>query len=472
MTRTVGSLRRTLLIWIMVPLTVVVALNTWLSFLEARSTADLVTDRTLLASARVIAEQVKAVDGVVEALIPPSALEMFVSRDHDRVLYRITDTEGRLIAGYPDVVAPPHPPDGLQPLYFDAVFRHSPIRVVAIAQPVVFADHTASALVVVGETKRGRDHLLTDLWLNSLRDQVLLIFVAAVFTSLGLTRGLAPLLRLRDRVLAQDPRKPRPLPLDTLHSELRPLAQALNEALSRVQAHTGRQKRFIANAAHQLRTPLAILKTQAGVGLRGDTMAAKDEALAAIDTSAEAMRHLVNQLLSLEHADSEGTGTERTGQRREPLDFHGVVRECLERLTPLALARGIDLGFEAPDEPVPLVGHPTMLREMVTNLVDNAIRHGTPGTPDTLGTIVTASLEREGDTVVLRVEDNGPGIPEAEREAVFERFYRVLGGEADGAGLGLSIVREIVHAHGGTITLAERSPPPGLAVRVTLPTNA
>jgi two-component system sensor histidine kinase TctE len=270
------SLRRELLAWLLVPLAGVVGFNAWSAHSGAVETANLITDRTLLASARVIAEQVKETDGSVEALIPPSALEMFASPERDRVIYRIMAPSGELIAGFPDVAIPPHPPRDLQPVFFEARFRVEDIRVVAIAQPVVSRTAGGNALVVVGTTLHSRDQLVRELWTRSLRDQTLLVGIAALLALLGLQRGLAPLLSLSKELAQRDPRSLHRLEHTNVQSELKPLIDALNHAFERVQAYIALQRRFIANASHQLRTPLAILKTQSTVGLRETGSAAKD----------------------------------------------------------------------------------------------------------------------------------------------------------------------------------------------------
>src|SRR5438128_1283211 len=190
------SLRGELLGWLLIPLAMVVAFNSWTTNRSAFRMASLVTDRTLLASARVIAEQVKEYDGSIEAEIPPSSLEMFASPDRDRVIYRVTSPSGELIAGYPDVVMPPEPLTDLQPVFFDAQLHSDNIRAVAIVQPVVSRSAGGNALVVLGTTLNGRDRLVTELWLKSLRDQVLLVGVAALLALFGLRRGLSPLMKL------------------------------------------------------------------------------------------------------------------------------------------------------------------------------------------------------------------------------------------------------------------------------------
>ncbi|WP_199087199.1 sensor histidine kinase [Bosea sp. ASV33] len=452
------SLRAELLAWLLLPLVAVVAFNGWSLHRDALRMADLITDRTLLASARVIAEQVKEADGRIEALIPPSALEMFASPDRDKVIYRVLSPSGELIAGFPDVVAPPAQPRGLEPAYYEGTFRTEAMRAVALAQPVISKLAGGDALVIVATTLHGRDRLVDEIWQASLRDQFLLVGIAALLALLGLRRGLAPLLRLRDELRNRDPESLTALDRNGVQGELRPVIDALNHALERVQAYIALQRRFVADASHQLRTPLAVLKTQIALARRDDDPQTRDEALAAIDGGVDGMARLVNQLLTLARAEPGGAAL-----RKDMLDFNEVTRAALESLAGIAFDRAIDLSFEAAPATLPIHGHVTLLRELVLNLVENALRH----IPQR-GT-VAVKLEQSEAGILLVVEDNGPGIPEADRERVFQRFHRLAPAAVDGTGLGLAIVREIVVAHDGTIALMETQPPPGLRVEVRLP---
>jgi two-component system sensor histidine kinase TctE len=455
------SLRGELLAWLLAPLSVVVAFNIWTTYSDALRTANLVTDRTLLASARVIAEQIKDVDGYVEVTIPPAALEMFASPARDFVVYRVIAPSGELIAGFPDPIGPPVAVNDLQPVFFQSRFRIDPIRAVAIAQPVVSKNTSANALVIVGETLRGRDSLVKELWWKALQDQVLLVAAVGLLIIIGLRRGLAPLSALGRELLARDPASLRPLPTKDIPRELFPLADALNHALARVQTYIDLQRRFIANASHRMRTPLAVLKTQAAVGLREPETAAKQEALTAIGRGVDALTRLVNQLLTLARAEPGGAAL-----RKEDVDFVAITRNVLAQLAPVALDRRMDLHFETDMPAAWIFGHQGLLQELVVNLMDNALRYA----PE--GGLIAVSLRERGGHAVLRVEDNGPGIPVSERTKVFERFYRLPSDTTEGTGLGLAIVREIVIAHGGEIALSTREPPPGLVVEITLPLRA
>ncbi len=452
------SLRLQLVGWLVLPLAGVVGFNVWTTYENALETADLVTDRTLLASARVIAESIRQYQGVLEAPIPPAALEMFNSNPPDRVVYRVTTPRGDLIAGYPDIIAPPAPPVGLDPMYFNATFRDQAVRVVAIAQPIVAIENVGNAIVAVGQTLNGHDRLVKDLWLKALRDQALLVAIAGLLALFGLQRGLAPMMRLRERVVQRNRDVLDPLDVGDVQTELKPLVAALNDSFARVQQQIATQRRFVANAAHQLRNPLALAKTQVKVGLRAGNADVKNEALAGIEASVDKMNHLSNQLLMLARAE-QGSAL----LSKEPVAFDDIARAALESVSELALERGIDLGFVSEARDVMIDGHSTLLRELVLNLAENAILYTPPGG------MVTATLRIDKGSIILRIEDSGPGIPANERERVFERFYRRLESGGEGSGLGLAIAREIILAHGGAIALSDRLPPTGLVVDVTLP---
>lgn len=455
------SLRRELLGWLLLPLTAVVAFNIWTTYSNARQTADLVTDRLLLAAARVIAENVRESDGVIEAPIPPAALEMFANEDRDRMFYRVTGPRGELITGHPDMPMPPQRPSERRPLYYQDSFRGEPVRAVALGQFVVSKDGAGGeAVVMLSQTLRSHDRFERELWLGALRDQVVLVAIATILALFGLQYGLQPLLQLRDAVRRRSHDSLEPLDAHNVQHELKPLVSALNEALAQVRHQVAAQRRFVANAAHQLRTPLTSLKAQIGVGLRASEGGGSHEALEGMNTTVDGMKRLSNQLLSLVRAE-QGSAL----LHREALDFTALCRNAVESLALIALDRSIDLGFEAPSQLLQVHGHATLLRELIVNLVENALRY----TPE--GGTVTVKLLRQGAMVIMRVEDDGPGIPQEEREKVFEAFYRRLDGGVEGSGLGLAVVKEIVASHEGTIVLQDGAAGRGLTAVVSLPAS-
>ncbi|MEP9367286.1 sensor histidine kinase N-terminal domain-containing protein [Xanthobacter sp. VNH20] len=452
----IRSLRLQLLAWLVLPLAGVVAVNVWTSYGTAVSTADLVTHRMLTASARAIAEPSRADRGVIEAIVPPVALEMFATGHQDRVYYRVETATGRLLTGYPDLPLPPRVPSDFEPLFYDGAYRGQPLDLVMMLHPLVGAGAEGPIRVMVGVTRAGHGAMVRQLWIGGFGQQVLLLVAAAILALIGLDRGLTPLLRLRDAVQRRSQEDLAPFSAEDVQTELRPLVGALNQYMDRVQKQMAAQRRFVANAAHQLRTPLALLSTQASYALREKDPDERTLALKALQASARQLARLAAQLLTLARAEP---GSRRP--RSESIDLAAAARLVTAEFAEGALARGIDIGVEAEGE-VRVTGDGTMLREMIVNLVDNATRYAGDGG------IVTVSVARERDEAVLRVADSGPGIPPAERERVFERFYRVLGTTAEGSGLGLAIVKEVADAAAGSVALRDAEGG-GLVVEVRLP---
>ncbi|ANL31543.1 sensor histidine kinase protein (plasmid) [Rhizobium phaseoli] len=446
------SLRVQLLCWVLLTLLGAIGFNLYDSFWTADATAKLVTDRTLLASARVIAEAVRVDEGGnVQVDVPPAALEMFDTGFGDRVFYQVITVWGSLVSGFPDLPLPASQRTGE-----DRAFHGADVRVLMLDHPVVGLSGDGAISVTVAVTHNSQYAMRRQLWLSDFSKQFVLVFVASLVTILGLQRGLAPALRLRDAVRQRGRNRLDPLPPEMVQSELQPLVHALNDHMERVQSQMAAQRRFVSNAAHQLRTPLALISTQASVAAREEDAARRDEALAALRTSTRQISRLASQLLTLSRAEP---GSRRP--RSDATDLSKAAREILEAHAEEALRRNIDVGLEA-DRPVIVEGDGTMLREMLVNLIDNAIRYSQADGR------VTVSIRQEGDNAVVTVEDNGPGIPVSERDQVFERFYRIIGTESEGSGLGLAIVREVVEGAGGSVSLGD-AVGGGLVVTVRLP---
>jgi two-component system sensor histidine kinase TctE len=446
------SLRVQLLCWVLLTLFGAIGFNLYDSFWTADATAKLVTDRTLLASARVIAEAVRVDEGGnVQVDVPPSALEMFDTGFGDRVFYQVITAWGSLVSGFPDL-----PLSAVQRAGEDRAFHGADVRVMMLDHPVVGLPDDGAISVTVAVTHNSQYAMRRQLWLSDFSKQFVLVFVASLVTILGLQRGLAPALRLRDALRLRGRNRLDPLPPEMVQSELQPLVHALNDYMERVQNQMAAQRRFVSNAAHQLRTPLALISTQASVAAREADAARRDEALVALRTSTKQISRLASQLLTLSRAEP---GSRRP--RNDAADLTKAAREILEALAEEALKRNIDVGLEAV-RPVIVDGDATMLREMLVNLIDNAIRYTRPN-----GRVTVAVGQADGNAIVT-VEDNGPGISSGEREQVFERFYRIMGTESEGSGLGLAIVREVVEGAGGSVLLGDAEGG-GLIVTVRLP---
>jgi two-component system sensor histidine kinase TctE len=334
-------------------------------------------------------------------------------------------------------------------------------------------------VVQVAETLEKRSQLAGELVKGVILPQFVILPVAVLLVWFGLARGLVPLSRLTERIRARKPADLSPIDPGAAPEEVAPLIRSINDLMHRLEASLHGQQRFVANAAHQLRTPLAGLKTQTELALRlagpagpgeGDRAELADS-LRQMALSTERAARMVNQLLALTRAEREGRGT--AGANLVAVDLDELLREQVRDWVPAAMARRIDLGLdsaEAPGAPLLIDGDPALLRELINNLLDNAIRY-TPA-----GGIITARVRRDPvqGLAAIEVEDSGVGIAEAERELVFERFYRVLGNDPEtrnleGSGLGLSIVREIATRHRGRVTLRDNPAGAGTVFCVSFP---
>ena len=452
------SLQWALLKFLLLPMGLLLIASGLITFRQADSSADLITDHNLLASARVMAQGIHIQDGVLEALISPSALEMLASPDHDMVYYQVRGPSGTVLAGQPDLELLKQPSPSAEAIYADSTFRGQDIRLVQIGQPVTQPGSTGLATIVVGQTLVARERLVQSLWLGGFLQQGLLVIAATFLAWLGLQRGLVPLKSLQAMMTERRIGALTPLDAPSAPSEVQPLIASVNDYVSRLALLMETQRRFVANAAHQLRTPLTLLKTQSTYGLREKTLAGKQEALSGIAVSLEHISRLTNQLLVLARAEP---GTNH-GARMDT-DLVPIISRLMEDFSTSALDGSIDLGLELAQGPYIVHGNPTLLRELMANLIGNALAHS--GT----GSVVTVRLAAAGDVINFTVADTGPGIPLEEREKVFERFYRLPGTRIEGSGLGLAIVAEIVTSHRGRIALSDPPEGHGLVVEVALP---
>ena len=457
MPRFLRTLRGQLLVGLLVPLVAIALVNVCFSYLNARRTAYITLDHTLLASASSIAEQIRANGNGISVSIPPSALGMFAAGFADIVYYRVSDAQGRLILGYMDLPTARRPSPSSD--FYDARFRGAQLRLVTVSQPVPSQNATLNALVTVGVTLNSTDAMIRDLWVESGVQQGALVAIAFLLAWLSVLRGFKPLLRMGREVTVRRPNEFKPFDEDAVQRELLPFVRALNRYMERLSRQLATQRRFIANAAHQLRTPLTLLRTQAQVALREDDPSLKDEAARAVIETTKQMTRLTNQLLILSKSEGENISASAAF-----VDVVPLTRSVLEEYAAIAVERDTDLAFEAAVPSAYTFGDSIMLREVVANLADNALRYAA-------GTDLDVSVSVANARIVLRVRDRGPGIPPEDRDLVFERFYRVRdrSGRAEGSGLGLAIVREIVTASGGTVELANNVDGPGLVVTVSLP---
>lgn len=455
-----ASLRWQLSLWLLLPLLGLLALDAWLTDRRAMAAAHEAFDRTLAASLKAMREGISLRDGRVEVEVPYLALEVFDAEAGSRIYYEIRDEAGGTITGYPALPMPAQPVRTLyRTQFYDAAYRGEPVRMAAMPLPLhdVRSARTQLVWVLVAETTEPRAQLAHDILMGSLLQELMLVSLALAIVWFGVRRGLRPLHRLSDAMSARGPDDLQPLDAASLPVETHPLVNAVNQYVARLQRMVEGRKRFFADAAHQLKTPLAIIQAESELALRERELAGARAHLARLNGSVRQAAKEVEQLLSLSRLEPDSGYTPTLHRLRLGALAQAVALDW----APLARRDGVDLGFEgdaghAQDE---IDGQPELLQELLGNLIDNAVRYA--GT----GAIVTVRVRGTR----LQVEDNGPGIAPEDREAVFQRFYR---GEASaaraGSGLGLSIVREIARLHSAAVVLRD-TPGGGLAVALHFP---
>jgi two-component system sensor histidine kinase TctE len=473
------SLFGEILDWMLAPLLLLWPMSVALTWLVAQSIANRPYDRELGELLRTLSKQV-AVEAKSAARTPEqlrgelehAAALLLRPDDDDSLYFQVLGGRGELLAGDVDLPPPPEPAGGAEVRFRDEVVRESAVRVAYLwlAPP----GGEGGSLVQLAETLDKRSRLATEIIKGVILPQFVILPLAVLLVWLALARGIQPLAELQQRIRQRESNDLSPIPERDVPDEVAPLVLAIKDLLQRLDQSIAAQRHFLADAAHQLKTPLAGLRTQAELAEReidsghAEPLMMK-HSLHQIALSSQRAAHMVNQLLAMARAEDR-----EQALRKQPLDLAEIVRETVRDFVPRAMDKRIDLGYEGPDsgQAAPLVGQPVLIRELVRNLVDNALQY----TPT--GGTVTARVMPDpfGQVIVLQVEDTGPGVALAERELVFRPFYRALGTNVDGSGLGLAIVHEIAQQHQAEITLTDASPrtgsssaPPGALFTVRFP---
>jgi two-component system sensor histidine kinase TctE len=465
--RPLGSLRSQLLRWLIVPLVALVALNAVSLYRDALDAADIAYDRSLLASTRALAERVSVRDGKVVADVPYVALDSFETDTLGRIYYRVVGLTGETVSGYDDL--PPPPPNvarsELYPAlvrFYHADYNGEPVRIAALLQPVYDDSMRGIALIQVGETLDARRALSRRILVNTLLRQALLVLAVATLVWFAVRLVLQPLMRLKQVVETREVSDLSDVDETLVHREVRPLVAAMNGTMARMQTLIASQRRFIADASHQLRTPLTVLKTQAELALRENDPAAMRAIVRSIAATTDSTVHLANRLLTLARIEHGSGGAPTT-----PVSLAALAQQVGLELALPAVQKGIDLALEAEDGDDTMVpGQELLLHELLTNLADNAIHYTPPG-----GSVLLR-VRRVLDGVLLEVLDSGPGIDDAEVDKVFMPFYRAqaaLETNPGGTGLGLAIVRDIARLHGASVSMGHAGGAGGLKVTVSFP---
>lgn len=462
------SLKRQLLLWLLLPQLLLWLVGGTLAYRIALSYAEKGIDQSLTQSVRSLARQVKPVGSGLFIDFPKAAQAIIEEDPQDKVSYMVSSPPGQFILGNAKL---PDPPSAVQqnllkknePLLYRARIdsEDSPTKELRIAaMELQFGEVSAPQRirVQVAKSLAVRERIARELVVDMIVPLLLLGAVLGALVYAGIARGLQPLARLQSKLQAQSGEEraqmPTPIALEQAPHEVHSLAGAVNQLLAAVQRSMSHEKRFVNDAAHQLRTPLAGLQTQLDLALTERDPQALQERLQKVSAGVHRASHLVHQLLQLARSEAEVP--------MQALDATQLARNIAQDAAPAAIAAGVDFGFEhvPSDTPLTIQGNPLLLREAITNLIDNAVRYAGRGATITLRT------RREGSHVCVEVEDNGPGLPPQELSKVFERFYRVS--EAPGgAGLGLAIVQEIAHRHGGQAR-AVATVPHGLRVEILL----
>ncbi|MDB5890551.1 MAG: sensor histidine kinase [Polaromonas sp.] len=467
------SLFGEILDWMLTPLLLLWPISLALTWLVAQNIAGKPFDRALEYNVQALAKLVSVKNNQVQFNLTAPARELLRADDTDLVYYQVIGTQGEHLGGEHDLPLPPEDDtgnDGEVRLREDVIqgedvrvaYTWIKVDVKPMQMPAgkrapkagsaaVTRDTSSSVLVQVAETREKRKTLATEIVKGTMVPQFVTLPLAVLLVWLALVRGIKPLAQLEKRIRARKPDDMSPLDDTAVPEEVAPLVSSINDLLSRLKASLTTQRRFLADAAHQLKTPLAGLRMQADLAQRETNADELKKSLKHIGQSSIRATHTVNQLLALARAET--TGRSLAKQR---VDLVNIASEVMADSVPHALDKKIDLGYDGPavgEQPTELFGNPTLLKELVRNLLDNAINYTPEGGQVTLRVLT----DRFSGVLVLLVEDSGPGIPEGERDLVFQPFYRALGTNVDGSGLGLAIVQEIAMQHDATITIEDAS---------------
>ncbi len=461
------SLHRHLLLWLLLPQLVLWAAAAFVTYNLAARYADQAIDAAQYTASKALARQIKPIGNGLLIDFPRAAQDILEADPDDRIYYTVSTPPGQFILGNRKLPPPPEiaSPRLGQPYFYNGTMteagREMPVRVAAQYLRYGEVDQPQLMLVQIARGRASREQLARRILLDTALPLSVLVALMSMIVWAGIRAGLAPLARMRALVEDRAPNDLAPLELEAAPREVHALAKAINTLLATVHQSVSSQRRFVSDAAHQLRTPLAGLKSQTELALAEAADPALKARLQRVHDSATRSAHLVNQLLTLARAEPEST----LAQGRARIDLVKLAAEPAAELVPRARQAGIDLGFEEQvGAPLFVLGNALLLREALVNLIDNALRYAGRGAS------VTVRVRALAGQAQIEVEDDGPGIAPADRERVFQRFARATNA-GDGCGLGLAIVREIAERHAGSVHL-EGNAPRGLRVLLRLPLAA
>ncbi|MDB5896562.1 MAG: putative histidine kinase, classic [Ramlibacter sp.] len=452
-----AGLRRRLLVMLIVPLALLAILNAWFDYRSAGNVANQ-QDQRLLGLVPLVADSVIGQTGEQPLLMLAPPVEEFLKERHGAAGYAILDVDGKVLAG--DAWLAGLPPADAEPEFHSEEHDGATWRIVRRRHPTVLGE----TVIAVGDGSDPRQQWARAVLLRVLLPNLVLIAAAAFAVRWAVKRALKPLLALKEAVERRSPSDLNAIDQAASPEEVRPLVDSLNRLFGLVNAQAESQRRFVADAAHQLRTPLAGLQAQveawaqaANAKSEHGTLALPIEQVYKLRSATRRTSQLANQLLALSRADARGMQS----QPEQRVDLKALCEDTLEGQLDAATARHIDLGLDA--DPVQVMGHAWLLRELLANLVDNAVKYCSEGGA------ITIRCGRRGATAFLEVEDDGPGVAPGELPRILERFYRVQGTLGEGNGLGLAIAEEIARVHGSHLQLQPGAGGRGLKVTLPLP---
>lgn len=441
------SLARQLLRQLLPLMAAIIITGSGVVYFVAHRAATVAYDRALMDVSLALASQVEIIDNHLHLQLPAIAEKVLLVDGYDKLFYEVIGLDGKTIAGNTELPRPAQPFEDRK-LYYDGRLSDKAVRVAAL-----LSEHNgASFIVLSAETKLKRDWLAGEIVLAMLVPEGLLIIAAVFMIRRSVRHGLASIQPLREELLRRTHTDLSQLPLKNIPEEIYPIFTAVNELLARLSKALDANQRFIADASHQLRTPIAALQAEAEMALRSPD---PSESLKRIVAGTRRITHLAHQLLTLSRLEPQQIHSQKI------IDLAELTKNAAERWLPLAMQRSIDLGFEL--NPAKVMGDEIWLEELANNLIDNALRY----TPS--GGTVTVRCHSTSSQTIWEVEDSGPGIPIEEHDRIFERFYRLDTTGVDGCGLGLAIVREIAYNHSASIVIEKEPSLGGALIRIIFP---
>lgn len=454
-----SSLRKKLLLLLVPPLLILILIASSILFRFAIVEQRDAFDNALYDSAYSIYQLIeKSEDGVEKLSLPKNEKQFILNDQSDLVFYNVVDTNGNVLNGETDPgLMPALKGKEINPNFSDGSVHNLPVRIVSTLVTIQKNGRDTPVYIQVAETLNKRKSLASHVLIDIIVPQLLLVLFTIIIIWFGVERGLQPLFDLQAAVSKRSYLDLSEIDLPNVPTEVMILVNSVNNLMKQLESVLSAQNRFIADAAHQLRTPIAGAQAQLELALLEDDPVQHKQLLDRVNDSMERLSHTISQLLSL--ARNQQDAIHNT--QRSVVNLNQIAQEVTTDMVPAAIKKEIDLGFEAAEQSAMILGDSKRIKEMLYNLIDNALlytqAHGK----------VTVNVRREAGEILLSVEDNGPGIPKDEREKVFERFHRVIGTGQEGSGLGLAIVMEIAQLHQATVEIVDEPKKKGLNIQVS-----